>query len=141
MAQGPYSSRQAIADALGLPPTSVRVEVFRAAGNYGHNIYDDVSIAAALLSQAVGKPVRVQFMRWDEHGWDQFGPAQATDVRAGVGANGKIVRTTTRRSITDGRRSSRAPPNWQERRYPRSPRRGGSTRSTPVPSTRSRTAA
>jgi CO/xanthine dehydrogenase Mo-binding subunit len=91
MAQGPYSSRQAIADALGLPPTSVRVEVFRASGNYGHNTYDDVSIAAALLSQAVGKPVRVQFMRWDEHGWDQFGPAQATDVHAGVDPNGKIV--------------------------------------------------
>ena len=49
------------------------------------------AISAALLSQAVGKPVRVQFMRWDEHGWDQFGPAQVTDVRAGIDANGKIV--------------------------------------------------
>ena len=49
------------------------------------------SISAALLSQAVGKPVRVQFMRWDEHGWDQFGPAQVTDIRAGIDANGKIV--------------------------------------------------
>jgi CO/xanthine dehydrogenase Mo-binding subunit len=91
MAQGPYSTRQAIATALGLAPTSVRVEVFRGSGNYGHNTYDDVSISAALLSQAVGKPVRVQFMRWDEHGWDQFGPAQATDVRAGIDTNGKIV--------------------------------------------------
>jgi CO/xanthine dehydrogenase Mo-binding subunit len=89
--QGPYSSRQAIAGALGLPATSVRVEVFRGSGNYGHNTYDDVSIAAALLSQAVGKPVRVQFMRWDEHGWDQLGPAQATDVRAGIDATGKLV--------------------------------------------------
>ena len=50
-----------------------------------------VSISAALLSQAVGKPVRVQFMRWDDHGWDQFGPAQVTDIRAGIDANGKIV--------------------------------------------------
>jgi CO/xanthine dehydrogenase Mo-binding subunit len=91
MAQGPYTTRQAIATAIGLPPTSVRVEVFRGSGNYGHDTYDDVSISAALLSQAVGKPVRVQFMRWDEHGWDQFGPAQATDVRAGIDANGKLV--------------------------------------------------
>ena len=30
-------------------------------------------------------------MRWDEHGWDQFGPAQATDVRAGIDANGNLV--------------------------------------------------
>ena len=43
------------------------------------------------MSQAVGKPVRVQFMRWDEHGWDQFGPAQATDVRAGIDAAGNLV--------------------------------------------------
>jgi nicotinate dehydrogenase subunit B len=91
MAQGPYTTRQAIATALALPPTSVRVEVFRGSGNYGHNTYDDVSISAALLSQAVGKPVRVQFMRWDEHGWDQFGPAQATDVRAGIDTAGNIV--------------------------------------------------
>src|SRR5204862_492017 len=63
----------------------------KGSSNYGHNTYDDVSISAALRSQAVGKPVRVQFMRWDEHGWDQFGPAQATDVRAGIDANGKLV--------------------------------------------------
>jgi len=91
MAQGPYTTRQAIATALGLPASSVRVEVFPGSGNYGHNTYDDVSIAAALLSQLVGKPVRVQFMRWDEHGWDNFGPAQATDVQAGIDATGKIV--------------------------------------------------
>ncbi len=91
MAQGPYSTRQAVANALGLPAGSVRIEVFPGSGNYGHNTYDDVSIAAALLSQAVGKPVRVQFMRWDEHGWDQFGPAQATDVHAGIDAAGKLV--------------------------------------------------
>jgi nicotinate dehydrogenase subunit B len=91
MAQGPYSTRQAIATALGLPATSVRVEVFRGSGNYGHNTYDDVSISAALLSQALGKPVRVQFMRWDEHGWDQFGPAQSTDVRAGIDTSGNLV--------------------------------------------------
>jgi CO/xanthine dehydrogenase Mo-binding subunit len=69
----------------------VRVEVYPGSGTYGHSTYDDVSISAALLSQAVGKPVRVQFMRWDEHGWDQFGPAQATDVTAGIDANGKLV--------------------------------------------------
>jgi len=69
----------------------VRVEIFPGSGTYGHSTYDDVSISAALLSQAVGKPVRVQFMRWDEHGWDQFGPAQATDVRAGIDAAGNLV--------------------------------------------------
>ena len=37
--------------------------------------------SAALMSQKVGKPVRLQFMRWDEHGWDTHGPAQLTDLR------------------------------------------------------------
>jgi CO/xanthine dehydrogenase Mo-binding subunit len=74
-----------------VPAASVRVEVYPGSGTYGHSSYDDVSISAALLSQAVGKPVRVQFMRWDENGWDQFGAAQATDVRAGIDANGNLV--------------------------------------------------
>ena len=90
--QGPYlQTRPAVAAALGVPATTVRVEVFPGSGTYGHSTYDDVSISAALMSQLVGKPVRVQFMRWDEHGWDQFGPAQATDVRAGIDAAGNIV--------------------------------------------------
>ena len=90
--QGPYiMTRASVSAALGLPQTAVRIEVFPASGTYGHSTYDDASISAALLSQAVGKPVRVQFMRWDEHGWDNFGPAQVTDVRAGIDAAGNIV--------------------------------------------------
>ena len=90
--QAPYVlTRASVSAALGLPATAVRVEVYPASGIYGHAGYDDASISAALMSQAVGKPVRVQFMRWDETGWDQFGPAQATDVRAGIDADGKLV--------------------------------------------------
>jgi CO/xanthine dehydrogenase Mo-binding subunit len=90
--QAPYIlTRASVAEALSMPADNVRVEVWPASGNYGHNTYDDVSISAALLSQAVGKPVRVQFMRWDEHGWDQFAPAQVTDIQAGIDATGKIV--------------------------------------------------
>jgi CO/xanthine dehydrogenase Mo-binding subunit len=90
--QGPYfTTRGPIATALGIPANSVRVEVFPFSGTYGHSTYDDVAISAALMSQAVGKPVRVQFMRWDEHGWDNLGPAQATDIRAGIDASGNLV--------------------------------------------------
>jgi nicotinate dehydrogenase subunit B len=90
-AQGPYTTRAAIAAALELEPEQVRVMVFPASGTYGHSTYDDVSISAGIMSRAVGKPVRVQFMRWDETGWEQFGPAQAMDIRGGIDANGKIV--------------------------------------------------
>jgi CO/xanthine dehydrogenase Mo-binding subunit len=51
----------------------------------------DVYIAAAVVSKAVGKPVRLQWMRWDEHGWDSYGPAAMYDVVAGIDAQGNIT--------------------------------------------------
>ncbi len=47
--------------------------------------------AAALVSQALGRPARVQFMRWDEHGWDTYGPAHLGEVTVGASADGKIT--------------------------------------------------
>jgi CO/xanthine dehydrogenase Mo-binding subunit len=44
-----------------------------------------------MLSQEVGKPVRVQFSRADEHGWDNFGPAHLADVKVAADASGRIV--------------------------------------------------
>jgi CO/xanthine dehydrogenase Mo-binding subunit len=52
---------------------------------------EETAAAAAVMSQAVGKPVRLQLMRWDEHGYDFFDAAQLNDIRAGVDASGKIV--------------------------------------------------
>jgi len=90
--QLPYSVRGSIAKTLGYPDVKqVRLQMFEGSGCYGHSCYDDAAHAAAVLSQATGKPVRVQFMRGDEHGWDNYAPAQVTDVKAGVDANGKIV--------------------------------------------------
>ena len=67
------------------------MQYYEGSGTFGHSCYDDVAQAAAIMSQAVGKPVRVQFMRWDEHGWDNYGPAHLADVRAGIDADGKLV--------------------------------------------------
>ena len=69
----------------------MRVQYYDGAGTYGHSCYDDAAQAAAILSQAAAKPVRVQFMRWDEHGWDNYGPAHLGDIRAGVDGEGRIV--------------------------------------------------
>ena len=76
---------------LGLPPTSVRVIFDEGASNYGTNPNDDAWMAAVVMSKAIGKPVRVQFMRWDEHGYDLFEGGVLTDQRAGIDANGKVV--------------------------------------------------
>ena len=53
--------------------------------------YFDTAQAAALMSQAVGAPVRVQLMRWDEIGWGQTAPASLMDVRAGIDGKGNLV--------------------------------------------------
>jgi CO/xanthine dehydrogenase Mo-binding subunit len=86
-----YNTRDMLAEVLGLPVNKVRVQYVEGSGTYGRSCYDDCAQAAAVMSQAVGKPVRVQFMRSDEHGWDDYGPAHLADVRAGIDANGKLV--------------------------------------------------
>lgn len=89
--QDVYGTRRTLAPILGLPVDKVRVQYYEGSGTYGHSCYDDVSQAAALLSQLAGKPVRLQFMRWDEHGWDNYGPAHVGEVRAAATGDGKIV--------------------------------------------------
>ena len=83
--------RGALGRVLKLQPEQVRLRYVELSGTFGHSGYDDVATAAAILSQAVGKPVRVQFSRSDEHGWDNFGPAHLADVRAAANADGKLV--------------------------------------------------
>ena len=86
-----YGSRDMLAEVLGLTAKQVRVQYVEGSGTYGRSCYDDCAQAAAVMSQLVGKPVRVQYMRSDEHGWDDYGPAHLADVRAGIDASGKIV--------------------------------------------------
>jgi nicotinate dehydrogenase subunit B len=89
--QDVYGSRGTLARVLGLAVDKIRVQYYEGSGTYGHSCYDDVAQAAALMSQLAGKPVRLQFMRWDEHGWDNYGPAHLGEVRAAASADGKIV--------------------------------------------------
>ncbi len=73
-----YACRKALAPILELPETAIRVRFAPGrTGTYGHSLYDDVAQAAAILSKLAGRPVRVQLMRHDEHGWDTYGPAHA----------------------------------------------------------------
>lgn len=86
-----YNLRRELGPILGLPEPTIRVQFKDASGTYGHSCYDDVAQAAAIASQLAGKPVRLQFMRWDEHGWDTYGPAHLGQVRVAAGPDGKIV--------------------------------------------------
>ena len=69
----------------------MRVVYLDGAGSYGGNGNDDAAADAALMSKEVGQPVRVQWMRHDEHAWAPKGPQQLLDLRAGVDQSGKIV--------------------------------------------------
>ena len=89
--QSAYPTRSGAAMLLGIPVENVRVVFTRGAGCYGINGADTVSYDAALMSQAVGKPVRVQLSRKDEHAWENYGFAYAIDQRAGLDADGGIV--------------------------------------------------
>jgi CO/xanthine dehydrogenase Mo-binding subunit len=80
--------RGAIAGLLSLPTAAVRVIYEEASGCYGHDGVDDCAADAALLSQAVGAPVRVQWLRQDEHGWEPYGGAQAHDMKGALGKDG-----------------------------------------------------
>jgi len=89
--QNVYSTRQHVANATGLPLNNVRIRYIEGASVYGMAPYDDGAAAAALISQLAGAPVRLQFMRWDDHGWDNHGNPLLADLRGAVDANGKIV--------------------------------------------------
>ena len=89
--QSAYPTRSGVAMLLGLPPDNVRVVFVRGAGCYGINGADTVSYDAALLSQAVGKPVRVQLSRQDEMAWENYGFPYVIDQRVGLDADGTIV--------------------------------------------------
>jgi CO/xanthine dehydrogenase Mo-binding subunit len=89
--QGPHTLKGAIADLLGLPATGVHVIWTEGSGCYGHNGSDDAAADAALLSQAVGRPVRVQWSRADEHAWEPKGVAMVMDAAGGLDENGRIV--------------------------------------------------
>ena len=89
--QDVYNARAMLATVLGLPADKVRVQYYESSGTFGRSCYEDAAQAAAIMSQSVGRPVRVQFMRWDEHGWDNYGPAHLADVSAGTDADGRLV--------------------------------------------------
>ena len=89
--QGIHPHRNTAAMVLGLKPENVRVIYRLGSGCYGLNGAETVSYDAALLSQAVGKPVRVQLTRKDEMAWENFGVAFVVDQRAGLDEQGNIV--------------------------------------------------
>lgn len=89
--QMPHETQRDMAKLLGIPPENVELRWFEAAGGYGRNGLDHVVADAAVMSQTVGRPVRVQWMRWDEHGWEPKGPPIVQDLVGAVDKDGHVV--------------------------------------------------
>jgi CO/xanthine dehydrogenase Mo-binding subunit len=89
--QATYTTRSRVATVIGMPVNLVRVKYYEGSSVYGYSGYDEAAEAAAVMSQLAGAPVRLQYMRWDENGWDFYGPPQMMDIRGGVDAKGNIV--------------------------------------------------
>ena len=83
--------RAGLAAILEMPEDSVHVIWTPGPGSYGRNDADDAAMDAAVLAKAVGKPVRVQYMRDQGTGWDPKGPASTHHARAAIDAQGNVI--------------------------------------------------
>jgi CO/xanthine dehydrogenase Mo-binding subunit len=83
--------RKQIATMLDMKPEDVRCVYIEGAGCYGRNGHEDAASDAALIAKEVGVPVRVQWMRQEEHGWDPKGPPMLYDYRAAIDDKGNVV--------------------------------------------------
>ena len=105
--QDTFGLRNLVAKVLKTPADKIRVTYLDGSGSYGSNGAFDAAADAVLLSRAVGQPVRLQWMRHDEHALDPKGPAQLLAVRGGLDASGNIVAWETRASVFGA-------PQWTE---------------------------
>lgn len=89
--QNPHMLRADLARLMGMDEGQIDIIRLQAAGCYGRNCADDVGGDAALLSRAVGRPVRVQLTRAQETAWEPKGTAQLMEVRGGLTATGDVA--------------------------------------------------
>jgi len=83
--------QEGLALTLNVPLDKVHVIWAMGPGSYGRNDADDCAMDAAVLAKAVGKPVRLQYMREQGTGWDPKGPASIHRARAAIDASGKVI--------------------------------------------------
>lgn len=89
--QKSHNQRDGLAKILGLKPENVRVIWKPGPGSYGRSDADEAAFEAAILSQETGRPVRVQWMRHEGHGWDPKAPAAVISCKAGLDEKGKLT--------------------------------------------------
>ena len=91
--QNPQELRGEIAMMLRSTPDHVIVHAYPGPGHYGRSNGGNAGAEdeAVILSQAVGKPVRVQWMRADDVQWSTQSPASFSDVQIAIDEKGKVA--------------------------------------------------
>jgi len=89
--QTPYGTREALAKFWGVPNNNVRLISAQGSGTYGQNGSDDSAMDASIMARDLGRPVRVQWMRSDEHTWENYKSARIYDMAGAVDPNGRMV--------------------------------------------------
>ena len=89
--QATHLLRKQLARMLDMADLNVRCIYLEGSGCYGRNGHEDAAADAALVAKEIGKPVRVQWSRADEHGWDPKGPPTLLDYRGAIDASGNVV--------------------------------------------------
>jgi len=100
--QATHDLRLQLAAMLSMKDSYVRVIYVDGSGCYGRNGHEDAAADAVLLARAVGRPVRVQWMREDEHGWDPKGPPTLMDLQAGLDGSGHVVAWYSQLYVPEG---------------------------------------
>jgi CO/xanthine dehydrogenase Mo-binding subunit len=100
--QATHNLRKQLAAMLAMPVETVRAIYVDGSGCYGRNGHEDAAADAALLARAVGRPVRVQWMREDEHGWDPKGPPTLIDLEAALDTGGGVIAWSSQFFIPEG---------------------------------------
>ena len=89
--QKPHFARDGVAQILGLKQEDVDGIWLIGPGCYGRNDAGDCALDCAVLAQAVGKPVRLQYSRAEGTQWDPKGPASVIRARAALDASNNVV--------------------------------------------------
>ena len=106
--QQTHELRKQLADMFSIKADNVRCIYLEGSGCYGRNGHEDAAADAALLAKETGQPVRVQWSREDEHGWDPKGPPTLIDYAAGLDERGNVMAWTSEAYIPQGQAVSRA---------------------------------
>lgn len=98
--RGPFAERAQLSDSLDVPEEKIRVISQTVGGSFGTKT-PTVSLEAARVARAVGRPVKVSYTRKEEFAWSTVRPAAVIQIKTGVSDAGDL-RAWDYRAVNSG---------------------------------------